>query len=302
MSISNYLAIADPEALCHQIQDFIYDCVTRRGKNGCILGISGGLDSSVVADLAVRAVGKENVEGLFMPERDTAPETYEDARLIAQTLGLPLKQIDLTPILRLIGVYDLEPSTTLVPRFFQETYVSWKYNKYSTKEEPAFLKILKGGGDQPELCKHISYFRTKHRLRMVLTYFYSELNNLLVLGTCNKTEKMIGLFVPYGDSACDIEPMNGLYKTQVKELARYLSIPEKILRKAPSHDLVPGLNDAKTVRVPYDRIDPILVGLELSMEDAEISRQTGADTKEIEYIKRLVKLSEPMRSMPDSPW
>jgi NAD+ synthase len=298
MSISSLLAISDPDSLCRKIQGCIYDRVVDLGKNGCTLGISGGLDSAVVASLAAKAVGGDKVEGLFMPERDTDPQSYADARLVAQTFGLHLKQVNITPILKTIGIYDLEPSTTLMPRFFQQYYVLRKYREYSTKDESTFLKTLKGGGDQPGLRRHIAYFRTKHRVRMVTTYLYAELSNNLVLGACNKSEKMTGFFVPYGDSACDMEPISGLYKTQVIELAERLGVPQQIIDKAPTPDLFPGLTDQKTIEMGYESLDPILIGLEMSMTDEEIRSETRADIEEIEYVRHLVELSVPMRNPP----
>lgn len=298
MKIKNILAIEDVDFLCRKIQDSIVDCVADLGKNGCVLGISGGLDSAVVAYLAVGAVGANKVKGLFMPERDTDPQSYEDARLVAQRLDLNFEEIDITPILETIGIYDLEPSIRFVPRFIQNYYVQREYSKYTTKEESTFLKTLKGGEDLENLRRHIGYFRAKPRVRMVVTYLHAELNNDLVLGCCNKSEKMIGLFVPYGDSACDMEPIAGLYKTQVIDLARYLGVPQRIIDKSPAPDLFPGLNDEKTIMMRYKKLDPILVGLEMSLTDEEIRSETGCSFEEIDYVRRLIKLSEPMRNPP----
>ena len=300
MKIKNILAIEDVDFLCREIQGSIADCVADLGKNGCVLGISGGLDSAVVAYLAAGAVGANKVKGLFMPERDTDPQSYEDARLVAQTLGLNFEEIDITPILKSIGIYDLEPPISFIPRFIQNYYVLWEYSKYTTKDESTFLKTLKGGEDFENLRRHIGYFRAKHRVRMVVTYLHAELNNDLVLGCCNKSEKMIGLFVPYGDSACDMEPIAGLYKTQVIDLAGYLGVPHRIIDKAPTPDLFPGLNDEKTIMMSYERLDPILVGLEMSLTDEEIRSETGSSLQEIDYVRRLIKLSEPMRNSPRS--
>jgi len=298
MKIKNILAIEDVDFLCREIQGSIVDCVDDRGKNGCALGISGGLDSAVVAYLAARAVGADKVKGLFMPERDTDPQSYQDARLVAQTLDLDFEEIDIMPILKTIGIYDLEPPISFIPRFIQNYYVLWEYSKYTTKDESTFLKTLKGGEDLENLRRHIGYFRAKHRVRMIVTYLHAELNNDLVLGCCNKSEKMIGLFVLYGDSACDMEPIAGLYKTQVIDLAGYLGVPRQIIDKAPTPDLFPGLNDEKTIMMRYGRLDPILVGLEMSLTDEEIRSETGSSLEEIDYVKRLSKLSEPMRNPP----
>lgn len=302
MGIKERLEIADKEKVCCQIEDFIKNIMTDWQREGCILGISGGLDSALVAYLAVRAIGKANVQALFMPERDSSKQSYDDARLIAEILGLSMKEISLTPLLKKIGVYGLEPSPMFIPRSIQERYVTQKYHQYSTEEEPTFLKTLKGGIGQSDLQKHIAYYRIKHRLRMVLLYFYGEMNNLLILGTCNKSEKMTGFFVKYGDSASDIDPIADLYKTQVKQLARYLLIPDRIIDKAPTPDLMPGLTDEQAMRISYDKLDIVLMGLALFMDEQDIAQEAEVDPATIAYIKRLVQLSEHMRNLPPHPF
>lgn len=107
MSIKERLDIKDADDLCRQIEDFIRQSMVDWQRDGCILGISGGLDSALVAYLAVRAVGKSNVKALFLPERDSAKQTYDDARLVAQVLGISMEEIPLTPILKKIGAYGL---------------------------------------------------------------------------------------------------------------------------------------------------------------------------------------------------
>lgn len=93
---------------------------------------------------------------------------------------------------------------------------------------------------------------------MLLLYNYAELDNLLVLGTCNKTEKTIGFFVKYGDAAADASPLEGLYKTQVYQLAKFLSIPEEIIERPPSPDLLPGITDEYAIALAYETLDRIL--------------------------------------------
>lgn len=301
MVIKERLDIKDADDLCRQIEDFIRQSMADWQRDGCILGISGGLDSALVAYLAVRAVGKSNVKALFLPERDSAKQTYDDARLVAQVLGISMEEIPLTPILKKIGTYGLEPSPLFIPRSIQERYVAQKYEQYAADGESTFLKTLKGGVDQPELQKHIAYFRIKHRLRMVLIYFHGEMHNRLVLGTCNKSEKMIGFFVKYGDSASDIDPIAGLYKTQVRQLARHLLVPDRIIDKAPTPDLMPGLTDEHAIDISYELLDMILMGIEMGMDHSAIAQETGTDPSTAAYVERLIQLSKHMREMPPQP-
>lgn len=301
MSIKERLDIKDADDLCRQIEDFIRQSMADWQRDGCILGISGGLDSALVAYLAVRAVGKSNVKALFLPERDSAKQTYEDARLVAEILGISMEEISLTPLLKKIGAYALEPSPLFIPRRMQERYVTKKYKQFAADGESAFLKTLKGGVGQPELQKHIAYFRIKHRLRMGLIYFHGEKHNRLVLGTCNKSEKMIGFFVKYGDSASDVDPIGGLYKTQVRELARHLLVPDRIIDKAPTPDLMPGLTDEQAINIRYELLDMILMGIEMGMDRGAIAEEIGTDPSTVPYVERLIQLSKPMRELPPQP-
>ena len=133
-----------------------------------------------------------------------------------------------------------------------------------------------------------------------MLYSYAEHENRLVVGTANKTELMTGFFVKYGDSAADIMPLLPLYKTQVKQLARFLNIPKKIIDKAPSPDLLPGITDEFALGITYEKLDLILWGLERNMETKEITK-TGVKPETVEYVKELVRRSEHMRGLPLAP-
>ncbi|MDI3473747.1 MAG: synthase [Candidatus Woesearchaeota archaeon] len=133
---------------------------------------------------------------------------------------------------------------------------------------------------------------------MVLLHLYGELENRLIVGAANKTEYKIGFFVKHGcDDAADIMPIINLYKTQVRELAKYLKIPSKILEKAPSPDILPGLNDEETIGLSYESLDMILLALEKGWQSSEISDSLQIDNKKVEYVKNLIKKSEHMRQV-----
>jgi len=243
MSIKKSLLLKNPEQIIRRITEFIIKQVSELNREGSIMGLSGGIDSALGAYLAVKALGKEKVFCLFLPERDSSRQSRKDAELVAKNLGVELKEVKLTPMLRRIGVYRLEHPTFGVPRGIQERYVLDKYGSFQDDNETTYLKNLKGGMGNAELRRGIAYYRIKHRLRMILWYYYGELKNYLVIGNCNKTEKMTGYFIKYGDSGSDIDIISSLYKTQVRQLARFIGIPEIILRKAPSPDIMPGMTD-----------------------------------------------------------
>jgi NAD+ synthase len=299
MGIKNYLKLKDPEYVSEKIANFVREYVEKRNANGVIFGLSGGVDSALVAFLLRKALPKEKILALFMGERDTHPESLKHARIVANELQIELREINITGILRKIGVYALEPPPLIFPRSFQERYARNKYLRNQDENETAFLKSLKGGSGNTEIMKGNAFLHTKHRVRAVLLYFYGEQMNYIVAGCCNKTEKLTGYFVKYGDSASDIDPIADLYKTQVRELARYLGVPKEIIDKPPSPDLAPGITDEFALQMPYDMIDVILYALEHNLESELFAE--GINQKEIDYVKTLMEVSSHMRELPPHP-
>jgi len=301
MTIKDSLKIKQPGKVEEVITEFIKDSVSKFNRSGAIIGLSGGIDSALASFIATKALGKENILALFMPERDSSSESEKDAKLVAGILGINLKVVSLTPTLQEIGVYKLEPQTRFIPRKIQEKYVINKYMEFQDEHETTFIKGLKGGEGSRELMKGIAYHRIKHRLRMIMWYYYAELRNYLVIGCCNKTEKLTGYFIKYGDSGSDIDPVAGLYKSQIKELAEFVGVPEKVIKKSPSPDLMPGMTDEFALQMKYENLDMILYGFEHKIPEAEIEKEAGVTPKDINYVKQLMNLSRHMRELPLSP-
>jgi NAD+ synthase len=292
----------DLERLSLKIEEFIREQVERFRKNGVILGLSGGIDSSVVAFLAVRALGKGRVFGLIMPDKESSPQNIEDARLVARILGIKVKEIDITPILESIGVYRLAPARILK----NKELLLGILNLYRRERGVRMLHSLGVLGlETPDKISQIATARMlpKLRIRSLLLYYYGVQKNLLVCGTTNKTEYMLGHYDKYGDGACDIEPIRIFYKTEVFELAKFLGVPERIIKKPPTHDLFAGfiLTDEEMMGMGFEVVDSILKGLEEGKSEEEISRELKIDLSIIEEVKRAVKNQEINRSMPLSP-
>jgi NAD+ synthase len=292
----------DLERLSLKIEEFIREQVERFRKNGVILGLSGGIDSSVVAFLAVRALGKGRVFGLIMPDKESSPQNIEDARLVARILGIKVKEIDITPILESIGVYKLAPARILK----NKELLLGILNLYRRERGVRMLHSLGVLGlETPDKISQIATARMlpKLRIRSLLLYYYGVQKNLLVCGTTNKTEYMLGHYDKYGDGACDIEPIRILYKTEVFELAKFLGVPERIIKKPPTHDLFAGfiLTDEEMMGMSFGVVDSILKGLEEGKSEEEMSRELKIDLSIIEEVKRAVKNQEINRSMPLSP-
>lgn len=267
-----------------EIIDFIRKSIDDFDYSGAVIGISGGVDSAVVAALAVEALGKERVFGLLLPERDSAPETIKDSLVVTEFLGIDYKIKKINGILRKMGTYRLEPPASIFPRKFQENYVKDKW--ISLAKEDTFLDDLRDRGN-PEFLKGLAYYRSKHRVRMCCMYLEAEKRGYAVLGTTNKTELKSGFYVKWGDDATDIEPLIHLYKTQVYELARVLKIPERIILKPPSPDLVPGITDEFALGMSYEDFDRILIKLDRNESlDDETPDMAARVIKILEYAKK----------------
>jgi NAD+ synthase len=292
----------DLEKISLKIEEFIREQGERFNKSGVILGLSGGIDSTVVAFLAVRALGKDKVFGLIMPDRESTPQNVEDARWVAKNLGIKVKEIDITPILEKIGVYKLAPAGILKSR----ELILGTLNLYRKERKVRMIHSL--GILGVETSDKLSQIVTatmlpKLRLRSLLLYYYGVQKNLLVCGTTNKTEYLLGHYDKYGDGACDIEPIRPLYKTEVLKLAKFLGVPERIIKKPPTHDLFAGhiLTDEEMMGISFELADSILKGLEKGKSEKEISEELKVDLNIIEEVKRAVKNQEIYRSMPLSP-
>ncbi len=223
-----------------------------------ILGLSGGLDSSVCALLAARALDPKNVIGLIMPHKKIFHKDVKDAEEIASHLGISFQLIDISPM---VDAY---------------------YANYPTES-----RILKGN--------------KMARERMSILYDVSAREKALVLGTSNKTELLLGYGTIHGDMACAINPMGDLYKTQVRQLARYLKIPDKILKKKPTAGLWSGQTDEGELGLSYAKIDRILYQLvDLKKTKKEVISQ-GLPEQDVEKIMGLIKGSEFKRKMPPIP-
>lgn len=223
-----------------------------------ILGLSGGLDSTVCAYLAAIALGPKNVIALIMPYKDTFGRDVKDAIDLAKLLHLKFHLIDISPM---VDAY---------------------YTHFPSKN-----RVLKGN--------------KMARERMSVLYDFSEREKALILGTSNKTELLLGYGTIHGDMACAINPMGDLYKTQIRQLARYLNVPEKILRKKPTAGLWDGQTDEGELGLTYRNIDKILYMLvDLRKTKKEIISE-GIQKRDLEKIIGLIKKSEFKRHLPPIP-
>ena len=294
----------EPEKVAFSLENFIREYTDKLEREGVILGLSGGIDSAVIAALCVRALGTKKTFALIMPEKDSKKEHTQDALNFARELGIEAKLINITPYLEELGIYKLFPLDKILSLGkFKGALIRKAYHFYERKTgKLPFLESLSGFKDKEfssYLAKGNAYYRAKHRLRMILLYFYGEMENRLVVGAANKSEYKIGYFVKHGcDDATDIMPLLNLYKTQVRELARYLNIPAKIIEKPPSPDVMPGLAaDEEVMSISYEKMDLILLALEKGWKVPDIVKNLGVKEEKIIYIKNMMQKSEHMRKI-----
>ncbi|WP_258359105.1 NAD(+) synthase [Moorella sulfitireducens (nom. illeg.)] len=293
--LRNGLALNPAEA-AQKICTFISDKVTGAKARGVVVGISGGLDSAVVAFLCVRALGPERVTGLFLPERDTAPESAGDARSVAEKTGIALDTIDLTPALTALGCYSGKVASTLKNKIVGP--IAFGFIKTTARKSPFELTLAP---ESTVVKETVAFFRLKHRLRMCTLYHRAEKEGMLVAGCLNRTEQLTSFFVRYGDSAADLAPILPLYKTQVRALAAYLEVPQPIIDRPPSPDLIPSITDEMALGVTYEVLDLILVGLESGMDHAGIASATGVAPDLVAKIKSIVSRAQTLKHDPPYP-
>lgn len=268
-------------------------------RKGVVVGLSGGIDSSVVAALSVRALGRDRVLGLFMPESDSSDESLEFGRMIADFLGIKTVLEDISPILKAAGCYRRrdEAIRTVIPEF-QEGYKSKIVlpSILDASRYPIFSVVVQSPeGIQTKARLTVDAYlgilaatNFKQRTRKMVEYYYADRMQYAVAGTPNRLEYDQGFFVKNGDGAADLKPIAHLYKTQVYQLAAYLEIPQEIQRRPPTTDTY-SLEQSQEefyFSLPYDKMDLCLYGKNHGIPCEEIAPALGLSAEQIQRVYR----------------
>ena len=238
-----------------ELVEFLRESFKKAGFSKAVLGLSGGIDSALVAYLLRDALGKENVLAIMMPYKSSNPDSLNHAKLVVEDLKINAKTIEITDMI----------------------------DAYFKNEKDA--SSLRMGNKMA-------------RERMSILFDYSSKENALVVGTSNKTEIYLGYSTQFGDSACALNPIGDLYKTNIWDLSRYLKIPNELIEKKPSADLWEGQTDEQEMGLTYKEADQVLYRMLEENKKVEEVLAEGFNKDLVDNIVRRMNRSEYKRRMP----
>ena len=257
-NILSEITSQDHPATIKNIEKFLLDEVEKNHSEGVIFGLSGGIDSAVIAYICSRAI-KEDTMAMIMPDTDITPRAEtEDALKIIEQTGLSYKLVDIKPLIHEYSQY-MEPSRT-----------------------------ARGN--------------LRARVRASILYYYANAKNYLVLGSSDRSEYLIGYFTKFGDGAADLTPIVSLYKLQVREIAKFLGVPQNVVSKKSSPHLWEGHAAEDEIGATYEEVDAILYCLfEKNMSADEAANTTQLDKSLVEKILQANHRSRHKRVTPSGP-
>ncbi len=277
------------QALRHQLGEVL-------GRRGLVVAMSGGIDSTVCAGLAVQAVGPRRVFGLFLPERESDPQSLTLAQTWAEQLGIDVAVEDIAPILEACGCYRRrdEAIRRVVPEFgegWRSKVVLAVDRLESDRLNVSYLAVQPPGGairrvrlPAAEYRQIVAATNFKQRVRTMLAYYHADRLYYAVVGTPNRLEYDQGFFVKGGDGLADVKPIAHLYKTQVYQLAEHLGVPAAIRTRVPTTDTysLPQTQEEFYFSLPVRTLDLVLHARDAGAEAAEVASQLGYRPEQIE--------------------
>jgi len=293
---ANVLKI-DAAASVTAIEAAIRQQVTSLRRRGVVVGLSGGIDSSVVTALCARALGPERVQVLLMPERDSSSESAILARMLTSKLGTPTILEDIEPALAAAGCYarQVEAIRMVYPEYGEgyKHKITLPSILESDRLNVSELTIETPAGEQKTSRLPVAAYlqlvaatNFKQRTRKLMEYYHADRLNYVVAGTPNRLEYDQGFFVKLGDGSADIKPIAHLYKTQVYALAEHLGVPEEIRRRPPTTDTfsLPQTQEEFYFALPYDKMDLCLYGRNHGVAPAAVAAALGLTAEQVERV------------------
>ncbi len=285
----------DPEKEVQRLTTAIRELLFIQFKRkGAVVGVSGGVDSSVVAALCARALGPDHVLALFMPEADSSPDALSLGGKLADSLGIRSEHVDITPILKAAGCYQRRDDSIrmVVPEYGAGYKCKIALPDLLSLDQYAIFSVVvqsPSGETRKVRLTLESYLgivaatNLKQRTRKMVEYYHADRLNFAVAGTPNRLEYELGFFVKGGDGLADFKPIAHLYKSQVYRLAEYLKIPEEIRSRPPSTDTYPLEQSQEEFyfSMPLDQMDLCLYGRDHSLPPDQLVRWVSLDADQI---------------------
>jgi len=256
------LSGAELDAYREHITDFVEGQLDAAGVDRAVMGLSGGIDSTLTSHLVVEAVGAENVHGLVMPSEVNREANMSDAERVASDL------------------LDIEYDVVAI--------------------EPIVETVLGAYPDAAD--DQLATGNLRVRTRAVLNYLVANHEDALVIGTGNRSEALVGYFTKYGDGAVDCHPIANLYKGEVRQLAKHVGVPEDLAEKTASAEMWLGQTDAEELGMDYPTLDSILaLHVDGPLSPSATAREIGVDESAVEQVRTLYERSEHKRAAPPGP-
>jgi NAD+ synthase len=280
-----------------RITSWMRTCVREFRKRGVVLGLSGGIDSSVVGALAVEAFGRDRVLGLSMPEREGSPETPGLSALVGEHLGIEMLCVDITSMLEAAGCYARrdEAIRSVIPEYEP----GWKskivlpgilkhkgLRIFSVVVQSPDGRTIKARLPLEAYLNVVAATNFKQRVRKMVEYHHADRLNYVVAGTPNRLEYDQGFFVKLGDGAADLKPIAHFYKCQVYQMAEFLGLPQQIIDRPPTTDTysMPQTQEEFYFSVPYHVLDYCLYAKDAGLEPAQVAETVATTRENVELI------------------